>query len=75
MFTSYPTPFRHIPVKGNIMSESIVKYIVRIPGSSPLGEYATEGDARKECSKINRICCPGHKIYAEYADGTVTELS
>jgi hypothetical protein len=54
------------------MSNPIVKYIVRIPGNSPMSEHGTEDEARKECHKANRICCPGHQVFAEHADGTVT---
>lgn len=54
------------------MPSEIVKYIVQIPGSTPMSEHSTEEDARKECLKANRICCPGHKVFAEHADGTVS---
>jgi hypothetical protein len=59
-------------MKGNIMSNPITKYIVRIPGNTPMGEFITEDDAKKECQKANRLCCPGHQVFAEHADGTVT---
>ncbi len=54
------------------MPNEIVKYIVQIPGSTPMSEHSTEEDARKECLKANRICCPGHKVFAKHADGTVS---
>lgn len=54
------------------MSNPIVKYLVRIPGSTPLSTHSTEDEARRECQKANRICCPGHQVFAEHADGTVS---
>lgn len=54
------------------MPDQVVKYIVRIPGCTPLSEHGTEEEARKECQKANRMCCPGHQVFAEHGDGTVT---
>jgi len=54
------------------MSNPIVAYIVQLPGCTPLSSHATEAEARKQCESINRICCPGHQVFAQHADGTVT---
>lgn len=54
------------------MSNSIVKFTVSIPGSTPLSAHGTEDEARQACQRANRICCPGHKVFAEHEDGTVS---
>lgn len=54
------------------MSSPIVTYIVSIPGNTPLSTHTTEEEAKKECHKANRICCPGHQVFAEHEDGTVS---
>lgn len=54
------------------MSSPIVKYIVQIPDSTPLSRHDTEDEAKKQCAKANRMCCPGHQIFAEHADETIS---
>lgn len=54
------------------MASPIVNYIVQIPGSTPLSTHDTEEEAKKQCVKANRLCCPGHQVFAEHVDGTVT---
>jgi len=50
----------------------IVKYIVRRPGHTYWSEHRTEKVAKRECKKANIICSPGHRVFAEHKDGTVT---
>ena len=50
----------------------IIKYVVRIPGNTSWSEHKSEKAAQKEREKANRICKPGHQVFAEHKDGTVT---
>jgi hypothetical protein len=52
------------------MSHSpITKYVVRRPGCNAWSEHKTERAARRERANADRICCPGHVVYAYYASG------
>ena len=51
---------------------AIVKYVVRVPGETSWSEHRTEKAAKRGAEKANRICRPGHKVYAEHQNGDVT---
>ena len=47
-------------------------YSVRVPGSTCWLDYIeNEDEAHEEARKANRVR-PGHKVYAQHEDGTVT---
>jgi len=50
----------------------IVKYVVRRPGNTAWSEHRTEKAAKREAEKADRICCPGHKVFAVHQNGAVT---
>ena len=47
-------------------------YVVRRPGCVAWSEHRTARAAKREAEKANRICCPGHEVYAVHKDGNVT---
>lgn len=47
-------------------------FVIRVPGETSWATCDTEKDAMAERDKANRICRPGHRVYAEHMDGTVT---
>lgn len=50
----------------------IVKYVVRVPGCASWSEHKSLAAAHKEAAAANRTCRPGHKVFAEHKDGSVT---
>lgn len=54
------------------MTNPIKKYVVRVPGQTSWSEHRSEKAAIRECDKANRVSQPGHKVYAEHANGDVT---
>lgn len=54
------------------MSNPIIRYTVRVPGSKAWSQHKSERAAHRECAKADRVARPGHKVYAEHRDGSVT---
>lgn len=52
--------------------DPIVHYVVRVPGCTSWSQHRSEKVARREAVKANRICRPGHRVYAEHASGKTT---
>jgi len=50
----------------------IIKYVVRVPGCASWSEHKSEKAAKREMNTANRVCRPGHKIFAEHQNGDVT---
>lgn len=50
----------------------IVRWVVRRPGCVAWSEHRTERAAHGECANANRICAPGHVVYATHKDGSST---
>jgi hypothetical protein len=56
----------------NVPANRIVKYVVRVAGNTAWSEHRTEKAAKRECEKANRTCRPGHRVFAQHANGDVT---
>lgn len=55
-----------------MVSNPIVKWQVRVPGETAWSEHKDEQEARRECDNANRVCRPGHRVYARHRNGDVT---
>jgi len=52
--------------------DTIIKWIVRIPGNrANWSEHRTEKAAKREAIKADRIA-PGHRVYAQHKSGNTT---
>ena len=54
------------------MLDTIISYSVRIPGEAQWSEHKTEKAAHREAKNANRVCRPGHKVYANHISGNST---
>ncbi len=54
------------------MINPIKKYVVRVPGNTAWSEHRSEKAALREARNANRVCRPGHRVYAEHVNGDVT---
>jgi hypothetical protein len=52
--------------------KKVVKYVVRVPGSTSWSEHKTLSAAQREAETANRVVRPGHQVFAEHQDGAVT---
>ena len=52
--------------------DTIISYSVRIPGEAQWSEHKTEKAAHHEAKNANRVCRPGHKVYANHISGACT---
>jgi hypothetical protein len=54
------------------MSNRIVKYVVRVPGSTSWSEHRSEKAALREARNADRVCQHGHRVFAVHVNGDVT---
>ena len=47
----------------------IVKYCVRVPGCTAWSEHRSESAAYRAAARANRVCRPGHQVFAVHANG------
>lgn len=51
----------------------ITHWTVRVPGNTSWSDgHKTEKAAKRERDKANRVCRPGHQVYAKHENGDVT---